>query len=130
MYKKCIECGDSIHGRVDKKYCSDLCRNSFNNKVNSVVNVHVRLVNSILRKNRRILEQLVPDQTAKASKSKLLQRGFDFSYYTNVYTTKKGLKYFFCYEYGYLQQENEYYFLVKQKEKQDISQFKKEVAEN
>lgn len=128
MNKECIECGDSINGRVDKKYCSDLCRNSYNNKVNSCSSVHVRNINSILKKNRKILEELVPDQTSKCNKAKLLLKGFNFSYHTNIYTTKKGQNYFFCYEYGYLPLENEYYFLVKQK--QEYSQFKNETAEN
>jgi hypothetical protein len=129
MDKECIECGDSINGRVDKKYCSDLCRNSYNNKANSCTSVHVKNINTILKKNRKILEELVPDQTSKASKSKLLQIGFNFSYHTNIYTTKKGQIYYFCYEYGYLALENEYYFLVKQKERPDYHTFKKETVE-
>jgi hypothetical protein len=116
MVKECIECGDSIKGRVDKKYCSDICRNSYNNKVYSRSSVHVKNINSILKRNRRILEELVPEQTAKSSKTKLLQKGFNFSYHTNIYTTQKGQSYYFCYEYGYLPLENEFYFLVKQKE--------------
>ena len=29
MQKKCPECGDKIVGRIDKKFCSDACRNSY-----------------------------------------------------------------------------------------------------
>ena len=32
MSKVCPECGEKIIGRVDKKFCSDYCRNAFNNK--------------------------------------------------------------------------------------------------
>jgi hypothetical protein len=128
MDKECIECGDAINGRVDKKYCSDMCRNSYNNKVNSCSSVHVKNINSILKKNRKILEELVPDQTSKSSKAKLLLKGFNFSYHTNIYTTKKGQSYYFCYEYGYLALENEYYFLVKQKEQEEHRQYRKEVV--
>jgi DNA-directed RNA polymerase subunit M/transcription elongation factor TFIIS len=128
MDKQCQECGDILIGRMDKKFCSDLCRNAFNNKVNSNTNVYVRNVNSILKKNRKILEEFVPEQTAKASKSKLQQRGFNFAYYTNIYTTKKGQTYFFCYEYGYLPLENEYYFLVKQIDKRKNNPIVKQEA--
>ena len=31
--KKCLDCGDSLRGRTDKKFCSDQCRNSYNNKL-------------------------------------------------------------------------------------------------
>lgn len=116
MSKGCLECGDTFKGRIDKKFCSDLCRNSFNNKIKTTTSDYTRTVNSILRKNRKILEGLIPEQTAKASKAKLLQQGFNFQYYTNIYTTQKGVNYFFCYEYGYLPLEKEYCFLVKRKE--------------
>ncbi len=116
MTKQCPECGEPIKGRIDKKFCSDLCRNAYNNKQNADTTNYVRNVNNILRKNRRILEQLIPAQTAKATKTKLLHKGFNLSYYTNAYTTKKGATYFFCYEYGYLPLENDLYFLVRRKE--------------
>lgn len=118
MNKECLECNAVIKGRIDKKFCSDLCRNSYNNKINSESSNYVRSINIILRKNRKILESLIPEQTAKSTKTKLLARGFNFGYHTNVYTTQKGVSYFFCYEYGYLPLENEYYFLVKRREDQ------------
>ena len=34
--KECLECGVLVKGRIDKKFCSDYCRNSFNNKVNKI----------------------------------------------------------------------------------------------
>lgn len=116
MSKECLECAEVIKGRIDKKFCSDLCRNAYNNKLNSESTTYVRKVNSILRKNRKILEELIPAETAKSSKAKLLQKGFNFQYFSNIYTTQKGIIYYFCYEYGYLPIENEYYFLVKRKE--------------
>jgi hypothetical protein len=46
----------------------------------------------------------------------LLEKGFDFTYYTHTYKTQKGVVYFFCYEYGYLPLEKDFYFLVKRGE--------------
>ena len=34
MDKLCLECGDKLFGRIDKKFCSDACRNAYNNKIN------------------------------------------------------------------------------------------------
>ena len=116
MNKECPECGEIIRGRADKKFCSDSCRNAFNNKVNSDVTNQVRNINNILRKNRKILEELIPGETAKTTKSKLNLKGFDFQYFTNTYITKKGVTYYFCYEYGYLPLDNNFYFLVKRRE--------------
>ena len=116
MNRECPECGEKIKGRADKKFCSDMCRNAFNNKLNSDTNNYVRNVNNILRKNRRILEDLIPEETAKSTRSKLLEKGFDFNYITNSYKTRKGAVYYFCYEFGYLPLDNDFYFLVKRRE--------------
>ena len=113
--RNCPECGEIIKGRADKKFCSDLCRNAYNNKLNSDSTNLVRNINNILRKNRRILEELLPDETAKVSHQKLVDKGFNFNYYTNITTTKTGKNYIFCYEYGYLPIEGNYYLLVKRK---------------
>ncbi|WP_291141571.1 hypothetical protein [Flavobacterium sp. UBA7680] len=113
--RKCIECGEAFNGRADKKFCSDLCRNAHNNKLNSDHVNYVRNINNILRKNRRIIEELLPEETAKVSQQKLTDKGFNFNYFTNITTTKTGKNYTFCYEYGYLPIDGNYYLLVKRK---------------
>ena len=110
--RRCLECEEFIIGRSDKKFCSDQCRNTFNNRMNSDHTNLVRNINNVLRKNRRILQELNPTDKAKVYKDKLLEKGFNFNHFTSIYTTKKGSTYFFCYEYGYLQLEDNYYFLV------------------
>ena len=115
--KTCAECGDVLKGRSDKRFCSDLCRNSFNNKLNSDTNNYVRNVNNILRKNRRILEDNLKGDTTKIARQKLSDKGFNFNYYTNLHTTKNNHDYFYCYEFGYLYLENDFVLLVKRKEK-------------
>ena len=58
MERNCLECGRSLIGRSDKKFCSDDCRTNHNNKQNSDQTNYIRRVNNILRKSRRILVQL------------------------------------------------------------------------
>jgi hypothetical protein len=112
--KNCLECGEKIMGRSDKKFCSDACRNAYNNKLNSGSNNLVRNINNTLRKNRRILEEACrADDKGKISKSALLREGFDFTYFTSIRTTQKGATYIFVYEYGYLLLDNEQYLVVK-----------------
>ena len=115
MNKKCLECGDKIFGRADKKFCSDQCRTSHHNKLNSDSSSFMRNINNILRKNRRILASLNPRGKSKVSKVDLLDRGFKFSYFTNQYTTKSGNVYHFCYDQGYLELKDEMYALVERK---------------
>jgi predicted nucleic acid-binding Zn ribbon protein len=114
--KKCEACGTSIIGRIDKRFCSDQCRNTFNNRQNSNITNQIRNINNALRKNRRILLALNPEGKVKLNREKLLREGFDFRYYTSTYTTKEGAQYFFCYEQGYLPIEKDYYLLVVKKE--------------
>lgn len=113
MYKTCLECGDKIVGREDKKFCSDGCRNAYNNKINKDSTNFMRNVNNKLRKNYRILSELNTDGKSKTTKSKLLSKGFDFEFFTNILETKTGNTYFFVYDQGYRVLEEDYYMLVK-----------------
>lgn len=115
MKKKCIECGDEFIGRADKKFCSDNCRSAYNNKLNSDATNFVRNINNILRKNRRILAELNPNGKTKIHRDKLMDKGFKFSYFTNIYKTKAGKVYYFCYDQGYLPLENGWLALVERK---------------
>ena len=116
MEKRCKECEKPIKGRADKKFCDDSCRNEYNNRRNKDSKNLIRNVNNRLRKNWRILEELNPDDKRKISRSKLIEKGFDFNYFTSIYTTKAGTVYYFVYNQGYLPLEHEYYALVKRKE--------------
>ncbi|WP_247233151.1 hypothetical protein [Telluribacter sp. SYSU D00476] len=111
--KYCLECETPIAGRADKKFCSDMCRNSYNNRLNSDSYNVVRNINNQLRRNRRILEEICQDDKAKTTKSNLITRGFDFSFITSLRTTQKGNIYHFVYDYGYLELENDIYLIVK-----------------
>jgi hypothetical protein len=116
MNRTCLDCGTEVKGRADKKFCDDQCRSNFNNRIKSESEGYVKLINQILKKNRSILEKLSPEGKNKVHKSKLTQMGFDFGYFTNTYETQKSQTYKFCYEFGYLALENDFYLLVKRQE--------------
>jgi len=112
--KTCLECETEIRGRADKKFCSDYCRNAYNNNLNKDSTNLVRNINNRLRKNYRILNGFpLKEGKTRTSKKRLLDKGFDFEYITNIYTTKKGSTYFFVYDLGYLPLDNDYYMIVK-----------------
>ncbi len=113
MNKTCLECGEKIIGREDKKFCSDGCRNAYNNKINKDSNNFMRNVNNKLRKNYRILSELNVDGKSKTTRAKLLSKGFDFEFFTNVLNTKTENTYYFVYDQGYRVLENDFYMLVK-----------------
>ncbi len=111
--KTCLECEEKIVGREDKKFCSDGCRNAFNNKINKDSNNYMRNINNKLRKNYRILLSINTDQKIKTSRSKLLSKGFDFDFFTNILQTKSGNTYYFLYDQGYMLLDHDYIVLVK-----------------
>ena len=111
--RKCLECNAEILGRSDKKFCDDQCRNAYNNKLHTDDIKIIKTINTILRKNRKILAQLNPGGKTKTHKDKLLTKGFDFKYHTHTYTTKENSIYVFCYDYGFLALDNDWYLLVK-----------------
>lgn len=111
--KNCLECNEKLLGREDKKFCSDGCRNAYNNKMNKDSTNLMRNINNKLRKNYRILSDLNPDGKAKTTRTKLLSKGFDFEFLTSIYNTKTGNAYFFVYDQGYRILEDDYYMLVK-----------------
>lgn len=48
--KVCLECGEKIKGRADKKFCSDQCRVAYNNKLNRDETNYMNNVVNLLRK--------------------------------------------------------------------------------
>ncbi len=113
MTKNCLECNEKIVGREDKKFCSDGCRNAYNNKINKDSTNYMRNINNKLRKNYRILSELNADGKSKTTRTKLSGKGFDFEYFTTILTTKSGNTYYFIYDQGYMALESDFYMLVK-----------------
>jgi hypothetical protein len=73
----------------------------------------MRNINNKLRKNYRILSELNPDGKSKTIRTKLLNKGFDFEFFTNILKTKTGNTYYFLYDQGYMLLDNDFYMLVK-----------------
>lgn len=118
--KNCLCCGKAVKGRSDKKFCDDYCRNSYNNQQKAKTNhsSYVRNINNALLKNRRILETLKynKDSHIRIHKEKLSLLGFCFKYITHLFTNKEGKTYFWCYDYGYLPLDHDWYLIVRKKE--------------
>lgn len=112
MSVNCLHCNEAFVGRIDKKFCSDQCRNSFNNKVYRKNEKIILDTNKVLRKNRKILMQFNPEGKTTIKKEYLEKLNFDFRYHTHTFLTKNGNTYKFCYEYGYLELDVEKVLIV------------------
>jgi len=116
LEKQCLECGHSLIGRSDKKFCTDDCRTNYNNRQNSDQTNYMRKVNNILRKNRRILIKHNPNGKCKLNRDKLILAGFNFNYFTNIYTTRSGSTYYYVYDQGYIEIADGFLMLVMREE--------------
>lgn len=109
----CLECGRKLMGRADQKFCSDMCRNTYNNRQKAFTNNTIRNITNALKKNRRILEELCPEEKNKVMLKTLKEKGFDFNYQTHQRKTQKGSVYHFVFDMGYLELENDYILIVR-----------------
>ncbi|AEV31258.1 hypothetical protein Oweho_0236 [Owenweeksia hongkongensis DSM 17368] len=114
--RTCLECNEPIKGRADKKFCSDGCRNAYNNREFRDVNNLIRNTNRVLSKNRKILVEMNPTGKTKTTRDILVGKGFNFDYFTSIYETKKGGRYYFCYDQGYIFLDAQSIALVKKLE--------------
>ncbi|TKC57751.1 hypothetical protein FBD94_20300 [Pedobacter hiemivivus] len=113
MTRLCLDCGKLLHGRIDKKFCDEHCRSSYNNEIKAANNGMIKSVNLILKKNLDILGKLNPAKETKVSGSKLMASGFNFNYHTHSNNNYRGYVCTFCYEYGYIRLPNDEYLLIK-----------------
>lgn len=106
--RTCLDCGEKLRGRSDKKFCSDQCRNNYNNRINRESNAYVRNIHNLLRKNRKILADLYDSGILKIHRDALVVAGYSFGFFTHmVETDGKGVCWY-CYEYGLTDLDNEY----------------------
>jgi hypothetical protein len=116
MRRTCLQCSHVLTGRKDQKFCSDYCRNTFNNRKNEDATEHMRRVNNILRKNRRILKEYLLQENHAVTGLQLAEEGFNFHYFTNTYRTREGIDHFFCYDHGYVRLESDLFTIVRKKD--------------
>jgi len=97
----CLDCGEKLLGRSDKKFCSDQCRNNYNNRLNRDSNNYVRNVHSQLRRNRKILSDIIEEGHNRIHRDALIAQGYSFTFFTHLVETIDGMKWSYCFEYGF-----------------------------
>lgn len=110
--RKCLLCGTAITGRTDKKFCGDYCRNQYNYEQNRQNTNLIRKINGRLKRNYTIMADFNTHGKARIRKTDMIDRGFNFNYFTNEYVTRSGRKYRFVYSQGYLVDDDEWVTLV------------------
>jgi hypothetical protein len=65
-------------------------------------------VHGLLRKNRRILADLINEGRHNVHKDALFALGYNFSFFTHVIEASNGVKYHYCFEFGYRETGNDF----------------------
>jgi hypothetical protein len=105
----CLYCNKVLRGRSDKKFCDDNCRNAYNNQLKKDEDKAYRKIDKSLKKNRRILKQILGEsKTRSVTEKQLLQKGFEFRHHTHHFLTRNGDEYLFCYDYGWLPRKDKF----------------------
>lgn len=99
--KICQQCGKKLTGRLDKKFCDDQCRNTFNNQNKRDDQQYIQEVNRLIRKNRRILKSLCPIGKATVRKEVLDTMQYDYRYFSSIYKSTQNQVYYVCYDYAF-----------------------------
>lgn len=104
--KSCLNCGAKIiNGRWDKKYCDAKCKANYHNKQQRKNEQSVRRITGIIKNNWKILKMLNPSGHTTIRKSYLIEHGYNFNYFTNIYKTAQGRVYYFCFDMGFSEVE-------------------------
>lgn len=106
--RKCLLCHKALIGRADKKFCDETCRNTYNNKITSQSRMGMRSAQSILTRNRKILHELLGNESKKSvNLAMLLSKGYHLDYLTCIKTAQNGRLSKFCFEFGLRELDNE-----------------------
>ena len=111
--EKCLECGHPIvYGRIDKKFCSDSCKNRYHNRESSqFLRVHSKVIHT-LDKNYRILTHCIDKGIVSIDLRDLIQWGFNPEYVTGVHKARMKTENR-CFDIKYLRSDNRIYNIEK-----------------
>lgn len=104
--KNCLECGDPLEGRIDKKFCSVYCKSAYHHKNNkNKDHTLFKQIDQQLKLNRRLLKKYNQSGKTTIRKNILIENVFNPKYLTHYWKAKNGNIYLFCYEYGFMEKK-------------------------
>lgn len=102
MTKKRTHSSTEFKGRLNRKFCSEKCKNAYHNEVNRDRESVVRNLNKTLHKNWVILQELYNVSRSKPVNINILEsNGFKTQYHTHIHNSPIGEKYTMVYDYGF-----------------------------
>lgn len=99
---KCLCCGSDMgYGRSDRKFCSQNCKDRYNN-IRRYRSMAVRAkVENALGRNYRILNDMLKAGVDQAPRSEIVSMGFAPEFLTSIVKAGKGCTVLACYDITY-----------------------------
>lgn len=110
--RKCLTCNNALFGRNGKKFCHSQCRSHYHNEQNTAMRKLYYRTNRILKRNHQILEKYIEKGKRKIKKQELMELGFRFDYHTHVMVLEETAAYYFCYNQGWQESEEDWLILI------------------
>ena len=109
--RHCLECGEPIYGRTDKKFCTRTCKSRWHGQLRSLHNSVYTNTIDCLRRNYGILEHMFKLSVRTCPINELKEMGFRTDCVThNVQKKGKHLEYR-CFDFIYNLSENKLFNL-------------------
>jgi len=102
--KKCKICNNKIVGRSDKLFCSVKCKNYYHINLRKTNEEAVKLIDSILHRNRTILLEILGKKrlSIKVDRILLIKKKFQFDYHTHLRINKQNKTYYYLYDFAWM----------------------------
>jgi predicted nucleic acid-binding Zn ribbon protein len=113
--RNCPVCNSEVKGRKDKIYCSESCKSSQQYEKRTASDSFFFRVERQLKNNRKILKRYNLTGYTTLRKEVLIEEGFNPHFFTHYWKNNKGQVYLFCFDYGFMeieQQGKKKYLLV------------------
>ena len=105
--ENCLNCNEKVKGREGKKFCTPYCRSNYHYQKNKSKEKNLFVsIDKQLKLNRRLLQHFNRSGKSVVRKETLLDKGFNPKYFTHYWKNQKGAVYLFCYEFGFLEKQD------------------------
>jgi hypothetical protein len=102
--RKCKLCKSPFTGRIDKIFCSPVCKATYHRKLLAATLKATFSTDKILHRNRSILFEVLVENLhqKKVNRNFLTKKNFRFEYMTGFYENSQGKRYPLVYDFAWM----------------------------
>lgn len=113
--RKCKICSKQVVGRNDKLFCSVKCKNYYHVNLRKVTNGQVKVLDTILHRNRSILLEVLGKRKGQITVQRVVleKKNFTFKYHTHFHINGKGKTYYYLYDLAWMEFSNDEILIIR-----------------